>query len=102
MPEVRPENGGYLENARVWKCYADHDRPKFSLKTGTVFEDSPLGLDKWLPALWCSSPQERNPVHGKFTALWASPRRPLGSCCNGFGSRCRIDQLAASWAVKSK
>ena len=25
---------------------------KFSLKTGTVFEDSPLRLDKWLPALW--------------------------------------------------
>ena len=26
--------------------------PKFSLKTGTIFEDSPLGLDKWLAALW--------------------------------------------------
>ncbi len=42
----------YLENARVWKCYEKHERPKFSLKTGTVFEDSPLGLDKWLPAMW--------------------------------------------------
>ena len=42
----------YLEKARVWKCYGKHDSPKFSLKTGTVFEDSPLGLDKWLPAVW--------------------------------------------------
>lgn len=42
----------YLENARLWKCYQKHDRPKFSLKTGTVFEDSPLGLDKWLPVMW--------------------------------------------------
>src|SRR2546429_398967 len=42
----------YLANARVWKCYEKHERPKFSLKTGTIFEDSPLGLDKWLPALW--------------------------------------------------
>src|SRR6266852_1386110 len=42
----------YLEKARVWKCYSKHDSPKFSLKTGTVFEDSPLGLDKWLPAVW--------------------------------------------------
>jgi|SRR5208283_1438422 len=42
----------YLNNARVWKCYSKHDSPKFSLKTGTVFEDSPLGLDKWLPAVW--------------------------------------------------
>jgi transposase-like protein len=42
----------YLENARVWKCYGKHPRPKFSLKVGTIFEDSPLGLDKWLPTVW--------------------------------------------------
>ena len=42
----------YLEKNRVWKCYTGHKRPTFSLKTGTIFEDSPLGLEKWLPALW--------------------------------------------------
>jgi transposase-like protein len=42
----------YLENAREWKCYGKHPKPKFSLKTGTIFEDSRLGLDKWLVALW--------------------------------------------------
>jgi transposase-like protein len=42
----------YLENARVWKCYEKHPLAKFSLKVGTVFEDSPLPLQKWLPALW--------------------------------------------------
>jgi transposase-like protein len=42
----------YLEAARVWKCYEAHPRAKFSLKVGTVFEDSPLPLEKWLPALW--------------------------------------------------
>lgn len=42
----------YLEKARVWKCYEKHPKAKFSLKTGTIFEDSPLGFDKWLPALW--------------------------------------------------
>jgi transposase-like protein len=42
----------YLEKARVWKCYEKHPKAKFSLKTGTIFEDSPLGLDKWLTALW--------------------------------------------------
>ena len=42
----------YLANARVWKCYEKHPLAKFSLKTGTVFEDSPIGLEKWLPALW--------------------------------------------------
>lgn len=42
----------YLEKARLWKCYVKHERPKFSLKTGTIFEDSPLGLEKWLPVMW--------------------------------------------------
>jgi transposase-like protein len=42
----------WLEKQRVWKCYAKHDRPRFSLKTGTIFEDSPIALEKWLPAIW--------------------------------------------------
>jgi len=51
-PRCNSSHVVYLERARVWKCYDKHDSPKFSLKTGTVFEDSPLGLDKWLPAVW--------------------------------------------------
>lgn len=51
-PHCGSERVTWLENARVWKCYTGHDKPKFSLKTGTVFEDSPLGLDKWLPVMW--------------------------------------------------
>lgn len=42
----------YLENVRRYKCYAKHPQAQFSLKVGTVFEDSPLGFEKWLPALW--------------------------------------------------
>ncbi|HEY1985179.1 MAG TPA: IS1595 family transposase [Terracidiphilus sp.] len=42
----------YLANAKVYRCYGDHPKQKFSLKVGTVFEDSPIGLDKWLPAVW--------------------------------------------------
>ena len=48
----KSEKVRYLENAHLWKCYAQHPRAKFSLKVGTIFEDSPIGLDKWLPALW--------------------------------------------------
>jgi transposase-like protein len=42
----------YLAKQRRWKCYSKHPKPQFSLKTGTIFEDSPLGLDKWLSAAW--------------------------------------------------
>ena len=51
-PRCGSDHVVYLEKARVWKCYSKHESPKFSLKTGTIFEDSPLGLDKWLPAVW--------------------------------------------------
>ncbi len=40
----------YISTRRVWKCKGC--RKQFSVKLGTIFEDSPLGLDKWLPAVW--------------------------------------------------
>ena len=43
---------GFLANQRRWQCSIRHDRRQFSVKVGTIFEDSPLGLDKWLPAVW--------------------------------------------------
>lgn len=51
-PTCGSEKVSYLAAARVYKCYGKHPRAKFSLKVGTIFEDSPLGFDKWLPALW--------------------------------------------------
>jgi transposase-like protein len=51
-PYCDSDNVTYLDKARVWKCYGKHDRPRFSLKTGTIFEDSPISLDKWLTAVW--------------------------------------------------
>lgn len=42
----------FLQAANLYKCYGRHARQKFSLKVGTVFEDSPIGLDKWLPVVW--------------------------------------------------
>jgi transposase-like protein len=40
----------YLKTQKRWKC-KDCNR-QFSVKLGTIFEDSPLGLDKWLLAMW--------------------------------------------------
>jgi transposase-like protein len=41
-----------MVNTRRWKCYGKHPRPQFTLKVGTIFEDSPIPLEKWLPTLW--------------------------------------------------
>src|SRR5690348_9973771 len=51
-PRCGAEKVSWLAKARVWKCYAKHERPTFTLKTGTIFEDSPIVLEKWLPAVW--------------------------------------------------
>jgi len=51
-PHCHSEKVTYLQSARLYKCYGDHPKPKFSLKVGTVFEDSPIPLEKWLPAVW--------------------------------------------------
>ena len=51
-PHCGSEKVTYLEKARVYRCYGDHPKQKFSLKVGTIFEDSPIPLQKWLPAVW--------------------------------------------------
>jgi transposase-like protein len=51
-PHCGSEKVTYLESAKVWKCYGKHPKAKFSLKVGTIFEDSAIPLQKWLPALW--------------------------------------------------
>src|SRR6202162_3980793 len=42
----------FLEKYNRWQCSARHANRQFTVKTGTIFEDSPLGLDKWLAAMW--------------------------------------------------
>src|SRR5438270_3347452 len=43
----------YISTRRIWKCNAC--KRQFSVKVGTIFEDSALGLDKWLPAIWLAA-----------------------------------------------
>jgi len=51
-PRCGSDKVTFLEKAKVWKCRTTHPKQKFSAKVGTIFEDSPIGLDKWLPAMW--------------------------------------------------
>lgn len=49
-PHCSATEPSFLSTRSIWKCKGCHRQ--FSVKVGTIFEDSPLGLDKWLPALW--------------------------------------------------
>jgi transposase-like protein len=42
----------FLATRRLWECKERHPRKQFSAKVGTIFEDSPLPLDKWFVAIW--------------------------------------------------
>src|SRR5579862_2009515 len=51
-PRCGSKNVLFLEKYNRWHCRQKHAAPQFTLKTGTIFEDSPIGLDKWLTAMW--------------------------------------------------
>lgn len=49
-PHCQSDRASFLSTRQKWKCMACHKQ--FSAKVGTIFEDSPLGYDKWFPAMW--------------------------------------------------
>jgi len=57
-PQCGSREYSYVSTRRLWKCKSC--KKQSSVKVGTIFEDSALGLDKWLPAIWL----EANPKNG--------------------------------------
>lgn len=49
-PKCESKDHSYISTRRLWKCKAC--KKQYSVKVGTIFEASALGLDKWLPAVW--------------------------------------------------
>jgi transposase-like protein len=51
-PGCGSERVSFNAKRRTWKCSTHHSKREFSVKVGTIYEDSPIGLDKWLTATW--------------------------------------------------
>jgi transposase-like protein len=51
-PTCGSKKVSFLGTRRLWKCSQKHPKRQFSIKVGSIFEDSPLSLDKWLVAMW--------------------------------------------------
>jgi transposase-like protein len=51
-PTCGGEKVNYRAHRRTWTCSSHHAKREFSIKVGTMMEDSPIGLDKWLTAIW--------------------------------------------------
>jgi transposase-like protein len=51
-PTCGCETVKFSEKRRTWTCAKHHTKREFSIKVGTVMEDSPIPLDKWMVATW--------------------------------------------------
>ena len=51
-PTCGSEDVYFTKSRRIWQCKNDHAKRQFSVKIGSIMEDSPLGIDKWLIAVW--------------------------------------------------
>jgi transposase-like protein len=51
-PTCGSEKVKFNPSRRFWQCSSHHPKRQFSVKVGTIFEDSAVGLDKWLAAVW--------------------------------------------------
>ena len=51
-PKCDGVNNTFMQSRKVWQCKNKECKKQFSVKVGTIFEDSPIGLDKWLTAMW--------------------------------------------------
>lgn len=49
-PRCSSESNSFLKTRRIWFC--NGCKKQFTVKVGTIFEDSALGLDKWMTAVW--------------------------------------------------
>jgi transposase-like protein len=49
-PRCGSEKHSFIKTRRIWMCYGC--KKQFSLKVGTIFEDSPISLDKWMMVMW--------------------------------------------------
>jgi|SRR5450432_1346257 hypothetical protein len=101
-PRCGSANVGFIASRRMWQCRTRHPLAQFSIKVGTIFEDSPLGLDKWLPAMWMIGSDRNGIALGSFTAQLESLRKLHGSCFTESGLRCKTPGWVASWAATLK
>jgi transposase-like protein len=51
-PRCKSSAVSFISPRKTWECKCCTERKQFSVKVGTIFEDSALGLDKWLAAIW--------------------------------------------------
>ncbi len=60
-PRCQCDRVGFIKTRKTWQCKGC--KKQFTTKLGTIFEDSPLSMSKWLPAVWLNA-NARNGISG--------------------------------------
>src|SRR5437762_721655 len=51
-PRCGSDKVSFISTRKLWTCKQCATKKQFTIKVGTVLEDSPIGFDKWLLAFW--------------------------------------------------
>ena len=78
-PRCNGEKHSFIKTRKIWYC--NPCKKQFTLKVGTIFEDSPIGLDKWMTAFWMLTNCKNGIIPAtRWLVPSVSPKSPLGSC----------------------
>ncbi len=89
-PTCGSEAVTWLPTRFLFQCKGKHPKRQFSVKVGTVFEDSPIPLGDWLVVAWMLTGCRNGISSYEVARTIASPRRAPGSCFTGYGKECKI------------
>ena len=102
----------FIESRQKFQCKARHLQRQFSIKVGTIFEDSPISLDKWLLAVWmitnCKNGVSSYEIHRDIgvtqkTAWFMLHRIRLamqGDVVENFGGEVEVDETYIGGAAR--
>jgi transposase-like protein len=51
-PRCDGDQVSFISTRKLWTCKACKKKKQFTLRVGTIFEDSPIKFDKWICAIW--------------------------------------------------
>jgi transposase-like protein len=80
-PRCGKAKHSFIKTRRIWFCY--ECKKQFTLKVGTIMEDSPITLDKWMTAFWMLANARTESAATNSGKLLVCIRNRHGSCCNG-------------------
>jgi transposase-like protein len=89
----------FLKNQLRWQCSSHHAKRQFSLKVGTIFEDSPLDLSTWLSFVWLITNAKRRISNAEMGHLLGVTRQTAWLMLRRVRLAHQVARTPAKWAA---